>query len=480
MFKKKILLPLLLIFGVLILGLAFYFILGGEEKEYAPDDIDQTGNELTEYAISYQEDGILRSYEVKTGKEKETFDLKTLSEPRKEEKEIIKVVEKKVPKKTVVKKLNPPVVETFQDFDMVRVTISKGDNAWNIQSKLTPNRNPVTMLKHVKDANEYYNMHPIYPGQQYIFLKEKTTPAVEMEVEETVVEEEIVKEEVKTVETVLTTEDTYDYYPNVTESILYAHSDFDKAVYQVKINEKGKFAVSQAFTHEEMKEITAFVATQKNAYFQHAESNVITHLTTSSMEEVQLYGEVELAVDSKGQFVYSFDDFVGVFDAKTGEQKQALLGDKTSDLLALGDKVFALNVFGSGKENSVVFKINPTDLYVDKLVETQSDEVSLVSHGEDKELMISRVKKMKDLEGNKIEEEQIGFINAESMRINKDEWKHPFILNGFSYKGYLYVEENPEEKHVSIYPHRKGQVAKELTYDGDAIMFYTEKGENEQ
>lgn len=480
MFKKKLLLPLLLILVVIVLGIAAYFLLGGEEKEYAPDDIDQTGNELTEYAISYQEDGILRSYEVKTGKEKETFDLKTLSMPRKEEKEITKIVEKKVPKKTVVKKSSPTVVETFRDFDMVRVTINKGDNAWNIQSKLTPERNPVTMLNHVKDANEYYNMHPIYPGQQYIFLKEKTTPVVEEIVEEiVVVEEEIIKEEVKTVETVLTTEETYDYYQNDTESVLYAHSDFDKSIYQIKLDKKGKFAVSKAYSHKEMKGIIAFVATQKNVYFQHAKSNIITHLTTSKREEVQLYGEVELAVDLKGQYVYSFGDFIGVLDAKTGEQKQALLGDKTSDLLTLGDKVFALNIFGSGKENSVVFKINPTDLYVDKLVETQSDEVSLVSHGDDKELMFSRVKKMKDLEGNKIEEEQIAFINAESMRTNKDEWKHPFIAKAFSYNGYLYVEENPEAKHVSIYPHHKSEVVKELTYDGDAIMFYTEKGENE-
>lgn len=429
---------------------------------------------LAKHAISYNDDGSLKLYDVKTGKELDSFDLKTLSD----EKEIVvkeSEIEQVEPEKTPV--IEETKKESYKDFDIVWMTIEKGDNAWTIQSNLTPERNPSKMLGYVREINENYAMHPIYPGQKYAFLKEKgattdkqysdkLTEAPEafiedMEKEQVVVETEVV--------TKIEKEDSYIYYSSQKDEVLYAHSDFNKMIYKISVN-KNKLKVEEKWRLKgEIGEPVRFILENEVAYFEYAASTKLNVLEMGKhLKTVNLEGVPSHRVVINDVYIYTFDDFIGNYNFKENEVKKAVLGDNTKDLIALKDKVYVINAFGQGLMKNVLFKVNPKDLYVDKLLEISSDESTFASYGDEEALWLSYIDKKKDLEGNLIEEELMTGIDTQKMKFNKTLWAFDLLTISYSAKNYIYDLSAPEK--VDIYEVGNANSVHSFNYKGDNLF----------
>ena len=105
----------------------------------------------------------------------------------KKEAVVAKEESEKQPDKKVVEKEEKEVVvrDAFKGFERVPYTIQGGDNAWSIQSSLTPNENIEEMLKMVAETNQKPALHPIFPGDKIYFLKDAVKDVASSSTEET-------------------------------------------------------------------------------------------------------------------------------------------------------------------------------------------------------------------------------------------------------------------------------------------------------
>jgi hypothetical protein len=103
------------------------------------------------------------------------------SESKKQE----KAVETKAKETEKAKETTAVVVDEFEGYIRVPHKIVAGENAWKIQSGLTPNLNIESMLQLVAKTNGKTQLHPIFAGETIYFLKEKditvaqTTPSTQ-------------------------------------------------------------------------------------------------------------------------------------------------------------------------------------------------------------------------------------------------------------------------------------------------------------
>lgn len=432
---------------------------------------------LADHAISYNDDGIIQLFDVETGEKLDNFDLKSLSEER-------EVVIEETP---IDVEMNEPVEveqkkeESYKDFDIVWMTIEKGDNAWTIQSVLTPERNPSTMLGYVREINEFYAMHPIYPGQKYGFLKEKGTDTdaqyaeklteapeefIKAEAENQLIEDE--KEIVKKVER----EETYIFYASQKDDKLYAHSDFNNTLYEISVDtDKKKLSVSEKWKKHTSKvgSPTSFIFENDVAYFEYAASkNLIVlelgkHLHSINLEDVPSH---RVVVD--GVYVYTFGDYVAHYKYATNETKKAMLGDITKDLIELSGEVYAINAFGQESMKNLLMKINPEDLYIHRLQEINSDEVTFASYGDSEDLWVSFIEKKYDLDGELIETELMNGVDTKRMKFSSELWEFDLLTLSYSAKNYIYDLSVPEE--VSIYQVKSNSPTHSFEFEGDNLF----------
>lgn len=61
----------------------------------------------------------------------------------------------------------------IKKYEQVEVTINRGETAWDIQSKLTPDKDVRDMLFLVEKINNRFTMENIRSGETIIFLTEK-------------------------------------------------------------------------------------------------------------------------------------------------------------------------------------------------------------------------------------------------------------------------------------------------------------------
>lgn len=93
--------------------------------------------------------------------------------------------DKKVVEKEVKEEKEVVTRDVFDGFERVPYTIQGGDNAWSIQSSLTPNENIEEMLGMVAETNQKPALHPIFPGDKIYFLKDSVKDVASSSTEDT-------------------------------------------------------------------------------------------------------------------------------------------------------------------------------------------------------------------------------------------------------------------------------------------------------
>lgn len=468
---KKLTIAISVLLVLLLIAAVFWFL----TKE--PEQIKELPKEtvLAEDAISYNENGKIQLYDVTDGSLLDEFDLKTLSDK----------VERTVTEKVVVEDNKPtvekPVVEekkeSYKDFDIVWMTIEKGDNAWTIQKNLTPERNPSTMLGYVREINEHYAMHPIFPGQKYAFLKEKGTNTDQqyedklteapIEFQEAEKEDDVIVEEV--VMTTTETETDYIYYASQEDNTLYAHSDFNNEVYAISV-EDDKLKVESKWKHSsKVGSPVRFILENNIAYFEYAASNKLVTLELGqNMRTINLLDTPSHRLVVDDVYVYTFNDYIGIYDYKEERVDQAMMGDVTKDLIELNGQVYVINAFGSETAKNLLYKIDPNTLLVERLMEISSDEATFASYGDTENLWISFIEKKKDLEGTLIETELMNQVDTDKLKFNDNLWAFDLLTISYSAKNYLYDLSNPEK--VDIYAMGNAEVHHTFSYEGDNLF----------
>ncbi|MEK3955900.1 MULTISPECIES: hypothetical protein [unclassified Psychrobacillus] len=412
---------------VFILVISFIYLFSNKEKDKTIEE--EVEKEPRQEIVGYSDDGKLTLYDAWDGKVKDRFDLKSLSVEKEvvvEEKTVKKVVEtteKSVPKTSVD--------NSYKEFEKIRVTIVNHDNAWNIQTKLTPKRNTIVMLRHVRDLNNGYAMHPIYPGEEFIFLKEKDAYVDEKDIGIEIIEEveEIVYEEVIEQITIKKKEDHYIFYKDMQSENLFAYSDIDEKVYLVTSQEH-KLDV-KPIDMKDLGNAKQFVKGDAGYLFIY-EDKKAKMVKEDSVTDIVLHGEPEKIVVAGKHVLYAFDKEVGSISMEDAHHIYAHIGEQLKEMIVLDEHVYALNIFGSNSDNSLLFKIEPETLYAVKLLELEGDSTSIVSFGNEQQLIVSRIWESLDPLGKEIKEPQIVEIHKEKMNIDKidADTSNRFFTNG--------------------------------------------------
>ncbi|MFF2531452.1 hypothetical protein ACFVS2_21330 [Brevibacillus sp. NPDC058079] len=442
---------------VALLSVGFYFMNQSDNNLDPKTQLEKP--KIAAHALSYTTNGVVSLYDLKDGKFMGDFDLKTLSKKTEE------VVEVSIPKPTTLPapKPNPsPSIETYKDFIKVPISIKKGQNAWRIQSSLTPNRNTSTMLKLVMEVNNRSSLHPIYPGEKITFLKEKDPNQLvekkQVEPNNPVVEEKsnvVVKKTVK----VINSNPKYLYFNDIEGKALYAYSDFDKEVYTIT-EAQGKIEVKEILQNAQFVLADDMLVTKDRLLFTEKGTNklqIVDIKDAKKVEMVELEGDpTHLSVQGDSLF-YTFGKRLGKLSLSNGERTSVLLGDESLNLISLEDKLYILNGYGKQTTNSLLMKVNPSDLNVDDLLELKTDESAILSKGETDELYVGRVTKEKDLTGKVMKENRITPINLKTLTMEKSEWSMPFVRDSLGYESYLYMLQDGKLNVYAINDAKPGQ-----------------------
>ncbi|MBP1308665.1 hypothetical protein JOD82_001685 [Paenibacillus sp. 1182] len=433
--------------ATVLLSAGIYFWSSTEGSTQVKESVEGSG--VASHVLSYTQDGVVSLYALKQKKIVEEFDLKTLSK-KTADKEINDQQPKMPPASQTIQKQVKPLIqsgETFKDFVKVPISVEKGGNAWEIQSKLTPHRNIAAMLRLVMEVNHRMNLHPIYPGEKIIFLKEhkgeeivKSKPVEKLESEVDQRSQQAVK---KT--TIAKNEKSkFLYYGSVEDKTLYAYSNSDKAIYRMK-ESAGKLQVINISKSEHYVTADGLLVTNKQVLLFEKGTHklqMIDHNDLNKMETLELEGQPSHYVVYGDSLYYTFGDKLGKLNLVNKEKKSVLLGDDSKGLVVVDYKLYILNAFGTRMTNSVLMKVDPSDLHVDQLLELKTDESAILSKGETDELYVGRITKEKDLRGNVLKKNEITAINVKTLTMGKSTWFIPFGKESAGYDSHLYMLQN--------------------------------------
>lgn len=426
-------------------GIYIWSNTGGSTKVNEP--VEESG--VASHVLSYTQDGVVSLYTLKQKKFIEEFDLKTLSKKAADE-DSHDQQPTSTPAPQTIQKQVPPLVQSgdsYKDFVKVPVSVTKGGNAWEIQSKLTPHRNITVMLRLVMEVNHRTNLHPIYPGEKIIFLKEhkgeeivKSKPVEKLE---SVVDQRS-QQVVKKTTTAKNEKPKFLYYGSVEDKTLYAYSNSDKAIYRMK-ESAGKLQVINISKNEHYVTAEGLLVTSKRVLLFEKGTHKLQMIglnDLNKMETLELEGQPSHYVVYGDSLYYTFGDKLGMLNLVNKEKKSVLLGDDSKELVVVDHKLYILNAFGAQMTNSVLMKVDPSDLHVDQLLELKTDESAILSKGETDELYVGRITKEKDLSGNVLKKNEITAINVKPLTMEKSTWFIPFGKESAGYDSHLYMLQN--------------------------------------
>lgn len=502
--RKKLLLVLALVISIILVVVMIFGFLGSKKKDNEPIQETSTNQTIEEVEveeslqfITATSNGIINLYDTNSDEVIDTFDLKSFTEFT--EDKIVKptdILPKEEPIEEPIEEPEPEpkednLIERFKEFIKTKVIVKKGDSSWKIQQSLTPNRNISEMLKLVKEVNGGKPLHPIYPGEERIFLREddgaieENTSNVEqepIEVEEVEETEEI--EEVEDVEEIqditepmrvtntkhIELDDSTVFYYVKSDDLkaLYAYNDTTKSFYKIAVSDD-KINATVLVTDFDLANIKDYRIDDENVYILTDEDNKITYLTISkpsTRDEYVLEGNLDVWTIDDGYLYYTYSDRLGKFDFADQSQIDIDLGDKSIDIFIKDNKLYVLNNFGSKLDNSVLFKINPNDLKADDLIKLNNNENVIISKNNDGYIYVGQIHKRTSLEKEEIRTPVLAPISIVNL---KEENK---------IKPFEYTEETMgvfdrifvmDEDIINIYD-TKGHLIKNMTVNGDIFM----------
>lgn len=437
--KLKIISLVLLIIAVSV-GVGWYLFGQEDESDKAIEDAKR--DKYADYIATHTLDGVVALYSVEQGQKIDQVDLKEITNKKE------KVTEVEQPK---VEK--PVQKDMFEGFEQVTMTINEGQHVWGIQSELTPHINTIKMLPKLKEINEGKSLHPVYPGEERVFLKAPSNEPVETS-EEPVAE--------KVTETIENAE--FIYYVDQKNQTVYGYSDFTNEVYRLTVeNDKWKAEVLVELPTEQLSD---WVYVDDDYVWLADKAH--KHIQVFSVEDPKKVKEW----DAKGEMTdwhingeilhYTYGKHMASEKLGGASINDIVLGDTTIDLVYADEKFYVLNSFGKGLDNSVLFKVNPQDLYVDDLIELKSDQASILSHGEDGTVFVGKIEKIKQLDGEITEEPKVSSIDVTSTRLVEEtmKWELLFSPSMKGWNKHLYAIE--DDNVLRIYPSGKKNPVKEF------------------
>jgi hypothetical protein len=474
------------------------------KEEVGEIHLEEEQHVLPEHAlqlISFTNNGLVSLYNTNTTKNIDTFDLKRfiefeevivtenpIQEPIKEPIKEIPAEELpvEIPKETPEKNL-----EYYKNFIKTPITIEKGDSAWKIQKSLTPTRNIAIMLELVKEVNGNKTLHPIYPGEERIFLSEPdiTKPTVEtlkdeeLKAEEPIIEEhkvEVTPEEpvigIINKEVKLSNDTVFKYSKSEETNTLYAYNDISKSFYSIT-SENGKLKANVLFTNSSIQGLIDFKIIEGDIYYLFNNGNSVNKVTLSnpySLKTINLEGITDCWTVKDNVLYYSFNDNLSKIDLTNDEKTNILIGDKTLDMFFVNDTLFVLNTFGSKENNSILLKIDTADLNVDKILELNNSDNFILSVENKSVAYLGQIEKTTELNKNITKNKVVASVDLNLMELKQSFKNIDFNKTVSGTTGYIYVL---NDSNVNIH-NTKGNIEKSFSVEGNNIMPLKVAGEN--
>ncbi|WCK56958.1 hypothetical protein PP175_27595 (plasmid) [Aneurinibacillus sp. Ricciae_BoGa-3] len=455
--KKSIVIGvgLALLLGI---GAGTLYLHPNSQKTDTSTVLDQIGQQMVKNLLTYTNNGMVTLYDTSTGKVLSTFDLQTLSKG--------KVVQVKPPTHPSIPQSTPSIM-TFKDFIQFPVAIKQGDKAWTIQQKLTPKRDIFTMLSFVQQVNGKTNLDLIYPGSTLIFLKEKSdgqsTKAVISAQPITPTTKSTTIQE----KSYQSGQARYLYSKSDDLTSLYAFNDTEKTLYQLSM--KGnKIEAKTLLTVSNLPKVSDFKVVNGYLYVLFSNGQSVERIDLANPQKTKQYslkGKADVWAIKGDYLYYTFGDKLGKINGENGQEMDIAIGEKAQDYLFTKDKLFLLTEFGSKMNNSVLLKVNPTDLKIDDLVEMKTNVNTLLSEQPDTQsVYVGEITSLKDVNGKVNKTPVVLPVNPHSL--NKGTYiKHiPYDGKGVEIDGYIYEHQDGK---VAVYT-TNGDMVKALRIDKSA------------
>lgn len=404
--KKKVLAVLGATSLIGVTGTCVFLVMEGKNETEVPIGEDLSFVHLKEKAITTTANGNIMLYDIKTGQKIDNFDIKTLIEF--EDYEIVEIPVQE-PKPEVKPQSKPQEQETkknlFHGFERFPISIKKGETVWGIQKKLTPNRNMNEMLRLLEDLNRGKALHPVYPGEIRIFLKEYI-PTVEKPAEtakpaETKKEDVAVKSNKVKKTTKLDENAQFLYRASDDSRSLYAYNDKVKSFYEIKEGTE-KLEAKVIRTDSSLKNVSDYKVINGELFFVCEGENILRGFglsNPSDLSKYELNGYPDSWTIKDGFIYYTSGENIFAKDMGTGKEISAVSGAKGKDLFFAEDELYLVNEFGKNMNNSLIMKLDKNTLEVLQIDELLSSENKVITRDDSSNLFIGQIDTSKTLEG---------------------------------------------------------------------------------
>lgn len=369
------------------------------------------------------------------------------------------------PKPELTPEPEPPkqeIIETpklYEDFVVVQVTIKDKDISWNIQSKLTPNRKIEDMIKLDEKLNKDSVLHPIYPGDTRLYLKEKD--CTENILGETVVmdareselisneaitsitesEEEKPKEEIQEKKEEELNTNTIDYkYADVNFvystsndiSKIFVYNDFNNVFMEISMEDK-EINVKPILKTDKYYDIDDFKIENDNVYAISKTNKQIYKFTKEPLNNVTKSVDYEIKdwalYDDKIYLISENTEDLEMFNMNKEEDNDDVytlnLGDKNMGIEIVDNNLYILNNFGSQKNNNVVHKFNPKNLASEGWVELEDINNTLIKSASTEKMVLLEKDSITSSK-NETKETLVSVKENKNNKLIKDE----MVING--------------------------------------------------
>lgn len=194
-------------------------------------------------------------------------------------------------------------------------------------------------------------------------------------------------------------------------------------------------------------------------------------------EVISLEEYADCYVVHDGYLVYSYEDRVYSLNTNDKSLQSIKIGDQTTNMLLSNNSIINFNRFGSGKNTSIVLKINPSDLYIESMSKLDnSDVISIKNDSDDETIFVES--KVKDSEENDISVfDSISFEGNNDIEIAKgriDDITGEVAVpdnNSVSMKGYVYtLKEDNEDIILSIRSGHNQKTIKNINLKGNDFL----------
>lgn len=282
------------------------------------------------------------------------------------------VVGKKMEKVVVKTETNPknevkvdPAKATHKGYQVVEISIFPGDNSWRIQESLTPNKDVATMLREVKAVNGGQEMHPIYPGKTYKFLKEVLTVSqTKEEVQEEVVEEIVEKEVIETKTAFIVSSSEVD------GSFAFAT---EGKVGHIQMSKDGEIQ-EQSFAYD-TNDVSGVKKTMAGLMVTHTDG---TNHLVSRAGKITAFPTASAYAFANNVTAIAYGEQLVI--SKINEEKSILLSREVQSMVIEGDQLFILTE--ASKEKSLLVIIDLTSSAIIDFLEIGSAAYEMKKNGE--------------------------------------------------------------------------------------------------